>query len=68
MVDTVLIVSMIGVLTLIVERGFTWLSRIKRSKCCSNEFEFTEEKEKHEHQRKKKQGVPPAESVDSTEI
>lgn len=50
MVDSVLIVSMIGVLTLIVERVFTWLSRIKRSKCCSSEFEFTEE----EHERPKK--------------
>ena len=51
MSDPVLIAALVGIFTLLVERGFAWANKIKKSKCCGNEIilnnsrESTPEKE-----------------------
>ena len=44
MVDPVSITLLAGIATLLIERLFKWLEKIKKSKCCGGEFIFFEEK------------------------
>jgi hypothetical protein len=38
MVETTTIVMMIGLATLIIERGFSFMKKVKRSECCKVEL------------------------------
>lgn len=44
--DPVTIASLIAILTLLIERGFSIVRRVKKSTCCGSSIEFEEDKEK----------------------
>ena len=33
-------IILVGVVSLLIERGFNWAFKIKKSKCCGNELEM----------------------------
>lgn len=43
MVDPVSITLLAGITTLLIERLFKWLEKLKKSKCCGSELVFFEE-------------------------